>query len=644
MTAVRRLGLTLVVLALLALPSGALAADQGVTISTAGYDKTAPVVKPGETVTFTNNTLLMDSVQFDDETSSRCETSVDANCQRTFPSAGQFPFYDPHHMGCTSYATCADPYRGIVIVDGPPTVSALTVPTSLLRGQSAAFSAAGSDPNGDSIATYNWDFGDGTTASTTDGVLNHIYTAAGQYTVSVTVVDSRGNTSSPAQAGTDVNVPDSDGDGVNDDNDKCPSVAGPAPDGCPVAQQSAGSGGSGGSGGGSQPIASAATAADELGLAGALHSGVNTVLTCSGACSGDFTLTRNGKAVATPLTATLPGQGNKLVTLRFTNAAKRSLAKLKSARLLLKVVVTDSQLRVQTRKVTLMLRQVKTYGRLPAVGISDNNATTFDDPNFQVLKLRYARLVSPWNAIFTEPARLDAWLQAARAHGARPLVSFEHARGMVCPGRRCKGPSTAQYTRAWNAFHKKYPWVKDISPWNEVNSATQPTGTNPGLAAAYYNVVRARCRGCTIVAADLLDSSNIRRYVIAFSANAKGKPGLWGLHNYTDTNRFRSRGTKALMESVRGTIWLTETGGVVRFVTQSGRVALPKSESRARKAMEYMFRLAEANDARIKRIYVYQWKVNNPFDRFDAGVIRPNGTPRPSFNVLSVNASIARKR
>ena len=57
-----------------------------------------------------------------------------------------------------------------------------------------------------------------------------------------------------------------------------------------------------------------------------------------------------------------------------------------------------------------------------------------------------------------------------------------------------------------------------------------------------------------------------------------------------------------------------------------------------------MFRLAEANATRIKRIYVYQWKVNNPFDRFDAGVIRPDGKPRPSYNVLSVNVSMARRR
>ena len=45
------------------------------------------------------------------------------------------------------------------------------------------------------------------------------------------------------------------------------------------------------------------------------------------------------------------------------------------------------------------------------------------------------------------------------------------------------------------------------------------------------------------------------------------------------------RGTNALLQTVKGTVWLTETGGVVKFTTQSGKVALPKSESRAKRAM-----------------------------------------------------------
>jgi plastocyanin len=632
----RRLVSTFLALAFLALPAGALAATQTVTIGTTSYDKHEVVIKPGDTVSFANNSdILLDphSVQFEDEGSSRCETNLSSDCDRTFPNAGRFPFYDPHT--CTSSADpCPDAWRGLVIVDGPPKVDTLGAPASGTRGQTVALSASGSDPNGDTISSYNWDFGDGGGATTGDGAFNHIYTAAGHYTITLTVTDSRGNISAPLQVGIDIVIPDTDGDGVNDDADLCVSTAGPAPTGCPPTPILPIP----------EPIATRATAADTLGLAGALKSGVHVVLACSDKCTGFFTLTRGGSAVALPQRASLDAAGSKLVTMRFTSAAKRSLSRAKTARLQLQVVVSDAQTRVQTRRSTLVLRPVKRFGKLPAVGISDNQAATFDDANFQVLRLRYARLVSPWNAIFTEPERLDAWMQAARAHGVRPLISFEHSRGQLCPGRSCKGPSKGQFTRAWVAFHKKYSWVRDVSPWNEVNSATQPTGKRPDLAATYYNIVRAHCRGCTIVAADLLDASNIRRYVAAFLAKAKGKPRLWGLHNYTDTNRFRSRGTNALLQTVKGTVWLTETGGVVRFVTQKGVVALPKSETRAKKAMAYMFKLAEANAKRIKRIYVYQWKVNSPFDRFDAGVIRPDGKTRPSYDVLSLNASVARKR
>ena len=632
----RRSVITFLALFLLAVPASAFAADQGVTISDTGFTPASVVIKPGENVIFSNNSPLLDphSVKFDDESSSRCEIDLSGDCTRNFPTAGRYPFYDPHTAGCTSYATCSDPFRGVVIVDGPPKVDTLTAPASGTRGQAVALSATASDPNGDTISSYNWDFGDGSGATTADGSFNHVYNAAGHPTVTLTVTDSRGNVSAPVQIGIEIVIPDSDGDGVNDDADLCVSTPGPAPKGCPITVIPPAP----------DPIATSAISADTLGLKGALGSGVRVVLNCSDKCTGFFTLTRGGAAVALPVRATLPAAGSKLVTMRFTSAAKRSLARLKSARLVLQVVVTDSLTRVQTRRSTVVLRPVKSVGKLPAIGISDNQAATFTDPNFQVLRLRYARLVSPWNAIFTEPDRLDAWMQAARLQGIRPLISFEHTRGQQCPGKHCKGPSKGQFTRAWRAFHKKYPWVRDISPWNEVNSATQPTGKRPDLAATYYNVVRSSCRGCTIVAADLLDASNIRRYVAAFLAKAKGTPRLWGLHNYTDTNRFRSRGTNALLQTVKGQVWLTETGGVVRFVTQKGVVALPKSETRAKKAMAYMFKLAEANAKRIKRIYVYQWKVNNPFDRFDAGVVRPDGKPRPSYDVLSLNASIARKR
>lgn len=61
-----------------------------------------------------------------------------------------------------------------------------------------AFSGAGSsDPDGDTPLSYDWQFGDGSTGS---GVApSHTYSSDGQYTVTLTVTDSRGAISAPDQ-------------------------------------------------------------------------------------------------------------------------------------------------------------------------------------------------------------------------------------------------------------------------------------------------------------------------------------------------------------------------------------------------------------------------------------------------------------
>jgi PKD repeat protein len=624
-------------MALLA-PASAHAADQAVTLGESGFDKHEVLIYPGENVVFTNNSLLQ-AIQFEDETSTRCAPLSSEGCSRNFPEAGQYRFFASPQ--CDAYTTCAAEYRGVVIVDGPPSVG-ISGPSSGMRGTPVVFTAAATDPNGDTIASYDWNFGDGQFGTTATGSVQHTYSSAGGFTVSVTATDSRGNVSAPQSVTITIAVPDTDGDGFDDDHDQCALVPGVAPVGCVPLELAP------------PPLVASSVAPKTVGLNGTLRSGIAVVVQCSDACTGalsvvPLTVARRSVDLPAPYasgTVTIPGGGgSQLVTLRFTGVAKRALAKLKNPRLKLVVVLTDALGRVETRTSSIVLKTVKAkVGKLPAIGISDQQPTTFGDPLFQVLKLRYARLVTPWDAIFKEPERLDAWLQAARAQGVRPLVAFNHSRSNQCPGKPCKAPSRGQYTRAWKAFHRKYSWVKDISPWNEVNSATQPTGRRPDLAATYYNVVRANCRGCTIVAADVLDLNNMRRYLAAFLKKAKGKPRLWGLHNYRDTNRFRRTGTTQLLKAVSGQVWFTETGGIVEFTTQSGKKALRKSEPRAKKAMDYVFKLAALSPKRIERVYVYQWKVNFAGDRFDAGVVRPDGTPRPSFDVLTLNASIARKR
>jgi hypothetical protein len=259
------------------------------------------------------------------------------------------------------------------------------------------------------------------------------------------------------------------------------------------------------------------------------------------------------------------------------------------------------------------------------IGIGDQHPQSFTQPLFQQLHFRYARLIVPWDALRRpdEAARVDAWLAAAQASRIRPLVSFEHSR--VNPRRL---PSTRQYKREFKAFRKRYPFVRDYSPWNEINHKSQPTFRKPRAAARFYNVVRSACRGCTIVAADVLDQAGLEKYLRTFKRYAHGSPRLWGLHNYSDTNRFRSRGTRALLRTVRGSIWLTETGGIVRFAD-----ALRYSPNRAARATKYMFRLARSS-RRIKRLYIYSWLGEPRGARFDAGLVNPDGSARPAFDVV----------
>jgi hypothetical protein len=261
----------------------------------------------------------------------------------------------------------------------------------------------------------------------------------------------------------------------------------------------------------------------------------------------------------------------------------------------------------------------------PRVGIGDQQAQMFSDPRFKQLKLRLARVVVPWDwhkrALDRE--RVTYWLGAAQAAGVTPLVAFEHSRL-----RPRQLPSTTAYQTSVRLFRQAFPWIKEYSPWNEVNNGNQPTARKPKWAARYYNVFRANCRGCTILAADILDVGRFQAYLRTFLRYANGRPRLWGFHNYRDSNRFRSTGTRAMLRTVRGTVWLTETGGIVKL-----RSTLRWSTRRAARATRYMFQLARIS-SRIKRLYIYTWHGERRSARFDAGLVDRQRKPRPAYFVV----------
>jgi hypothetical protein len=291
--------------------------------------------------------------------------------------------------------------------------------------------------------------------------------------------------------------------------------------------------------------------------------------------------------------------------------------------------------------VLLLAAPVAQAARNPVLGVADQKASTFDSPSFRALHVKRSRYVVPWNValVRSQRARFDSWLASARAAGVREvLVAFNASAGSNCPMRPCKLPSVRSYTRAFRAFRRHYPRLRTLQPWNEANSPTQPTGPwrrGARAAALYYNVARRYCRGCAVTAADVLDLSKatMARWVHQFRRYAKGRPRLWGLHNYTDTNR-HSGLTAAFLRMVPGKVWLTETGGIVSFRDARGRVRFRPSEARAAKALRRMFALARKYRARTTRVYVYQWSIDFSGNRFDAGLVRANGMPRAGYYVV----------
>jgi hypothetical protein len=270
--------------------------------------------------------------------------------------------------------------------------------------------------------------------------------------------------------------------------------------------------------------------------------------------------------------------------------------------------------------------------RDPVVGIGEQKPGFFTNEHFTALGVRDVRVITAWDALSYrwQRAELDAYMAAAEEAGARVLLGFGHSRAK---GRTRTLPTPKRFRREFRRFKARYPLVRDYLTWNEANHCGQPTCRRPERAAQYFDVIASDCRGCRIVAADVLDTSELAPWLRRFVRAARHKPRIWGLHNYIDANRFYTRGTRALLRTVRGEVWFTETGGLVQRRNNS-KILFPGSEPHQAKAMRYVFRLARLSPRRIRRIYVYQRTPAGPNATWDSALLRADGVPRPAYDVL----------
>jgi hypothetical protein len=282
------------------------------------------------------------------------------------------------------------------------------------------------------------------------------------------------------------------------------------------------------------------------------------------------------------------------------------------------------------------------------VGLGDQRASIFSDPNYRALGLKRARYFIRWDAI-RNPAALseaDGYVAAAKAAGVKVLM---HISTNNLTAGKAKLPSVSQYKRDVGALvrHFKPMGVTEWGTWNEANHITQPTFRSARRAAQFYVAMKGFCKGCTIVGLDILDqrstkvpSIDFRNYISAFfrAAGSAGRSmSVVGIHNYSEVNRRYTKNTRDIVAAVRrynhrAKFWYTETGGVAEFSS-----AFPCNVNRQANRTQYMFDLAKKFKADVTRLYSYNYYGTDCSTRFDAGLVNADGSPRPAYQVYKSN-------
>jgi hypothetical protein len=281
----------------------------------------------------------------------------------------------------------------------------------------------------------------------------------------------------------------------------------------------------------------------------------------------------------------------------------------------------------------LPLATVASAQARPLVGIGDQTMHMFDDQRFQKLNLELTRLALPWDWYRLGPSYqtyLDQWVAAAERADVKPLIAFN--RNWRKNGDRYR-PPRGLLRKSLLKFRARYPHITDFSAWNEANHTSQPTAKSPRLAARYYKTLVAACPKCTIVAADVLDTNDMPKWIKQFKRFAP-KARLWGLHSYKDPNNGTNWHTKELLRTVKGKVWLTETGGIKRLKPApgsrgNGRFNTLRGQATAVKRVYALAKMSK----RIKRIYFYQWQ-QDPKARWDSAFLDRKGKVRPALAAL----------
>jgi len=211
------------------------------------------------------------------------------------------------------------------------------------------------------------------------------------------------------------------------------------------------------------------------------------------------------------------------------------------------------------------------------VAIGDQSPAMFSDPNYKSLGLKRTRYFIPWNAMRDsyQLQRATQFVDAARANRVSVLL---HVSTDNFELKKAKLPSVKQYRTEVKKLiaYFKPRGVREWGVWNEANHASQPTYKNPKRAGQFFQEMYRACKGCTIVALDVLDQGGVdsyqKRWYRSLSKTWRNRAKIVGIHNYGDVNRKRTTYTAKMIKASRAykrntKFWFTETGGLVEFST-----------------------------------------------------------------------------
>ena len=247
----------------------------------------------------------------------------------------------------------------------------------------------------------------------------------------------------------------------------------------------------------------------------------------------------------------------------------------------------------------------------------------FDQPGLKALEIKRVRYLVPydWYKSDAQQAEVNAFMERAAARGTDVLVHFTARRGCYRTARYSKaqglqGAERQGLQEVVQALPQRVPVrPRPSACGTRPTTSRSPTAKNPQLAAKYFLAARKACRRCTLVAADVLDSTTWSRWLQRLPARRAGQ----GAHLRPAQLRRRQprpAGRHArVLRTVPGEVWLTETGGILNFLPN-----FPRSEKRqaARDEVHVQARRPLRHAAvrgmrsRITRLYNYQWSGAEP--------------------------------